>query len=423
MKEIISLLFVFYYCVSFGQTHFIDLMQKSERSYLTNTVYSVFENKNITKYKIVDTSKFEDWRIAEIPFDISQYNLERSGINLTNDKEFQEYNNKRISKDTTYLLRNNIPKNQVNIFVGIINDNERKVIIDENNNDDFTDDPVNIITRGLNESSILKNWVFDVYDGIEVKKIEVFLKINPFSVFLINGKAPILDVYHTNFLETLFEDDNRKFLIQINDQYAFERPSYNSATLMAHELPVDSNGRYYRYSYKLTDTIPLGNKLYVFGLKGNSLQLRQVGNIVENSIPAFDEKDLITGDIINNQSLKGRYTLIDFWGTWCGPCIQSLPHLVDLYKKYGDQVNFLSIADDKPADVEKLKTLIDTHRLEWSHIWNDRSKGYKQGLPNKFLIRVYPTIVLLDKETNEIKRFTGTNLGKLEAKLKDIFGE
>lgn len=43
-------------------------------------------------------------------------------------------------------------------------------------------------------------------------------------------------------------------------------------------------------------------------------------------IPQFAEKELIAGKPISAQSLKGKYTMIDFWGTWCAPCIDALPH-------------------------------------------------------------------------------------------------
>lgn len=50
---------------------------------------------------------------------------------------------------------------------------------------------------------------------------------------------------------------------------------------------------------------------------------------------------------LNLQSLKGKPVLLHFWATWCGPCVQELPELIELAKKRGSDMNFVAIAVDK----------------------------------------------------------------------------
>jgi thiol-disulfide isomerase/thioredoxin len=64
---------------------------------------------------------------------------------------------------------------------------------------------------------------------------------------------------------------------------------------------------------------------------------------LERTIPAARNLSL--------DSLKGKPTVIEFWATWCGYCIQEIPHLNALAKKFGD-VRFLSITDEQPSTVE-----------------------------------------------------------------------
>lgn len=232
-------------------------------------------------------------------------------------------------------------------------------------------------------------------------------------------------MYSQDYLEGTLRTGERKFLVQINDREHFTRGAVRqSAELKLLELPVDIGGRFFNRSYKIADTIPVGSSLYTLDFDNNILIFSKVGNIEnEKAIPIFNEKDLLTSAVLKNETFKGKYTLIDFWGSWCGPCIQSLPHLVSIHKKYGDKLNVLSVASDHPKDIEKLKDLISKYKLTWNHIWSDRSQNWNNSLPFKFEIFSFPTIVLLDPETNEMKRFIGSNkLSDLDRNLELLFG-
>jgi thiol-disulfide isomerase/thioredoxin len=55
-------------------------------------------------------------------------------------------------------------------------------------------------------------------------------------------------------------------------------------------------------------------------------------------------------------SREGKFLLVDFWATWCGPCRASIPHLNELHKKYGDRLIVLGLSDEPEATVRKLTT-------------------------------------------------------------------
>jgi thiol-disulfide isomerase/thioredoxin len=52
----------------------------------------------------------------------------------------------------------------------------------------------------------------------------------------------------------------------------------------------------------------------------------------------------------------GKFVLVDFWATWCGPCRQSIPHLNALAKKFGDRLVVIGLSDEKEADVKAMKS-------------------------------------------------------------------
>jgi thiol-disulfide isomerase/thioredoxin len=77
------------------------------------------------------------------------------------------------------------------------------------------------------------------------------------------------------------------------------------------------------------------------------------------------EAQLIDGTPFKLSELRGQYVVLDFWGSWCGPCLADAPKLVKLYEKYGDQVTFVSIAFEK--DDRRWKKTSERFGFGWKH--------------------------------------------------------
>lgn len=99
----------------------------------------------------------------------------------------------------------------------------------------------------------------------------------------------------------------------------------------------------------------------------------------------------IHGNIVKIKDFKGKYVLLDFWATWCPPCMKQIPFLKQLRKEYpSEKLVMISISAD--VDSSSFNRVIKKEEMNWTHIFD------REILPKVFGIKAYPTLVLINTE-------------------------
>jgi peroxiredoxin len=109
--------------------------------------------------------------------------------------------------------------------------------------------------------------------------------------------------------------------------------------------------------------------------------------------PDFILKD-VTGKEVSLSSLQGKYVLIDFWASWCGPCRKENPNVVAAYNQFKDKgFTILGVSLDEDAD--KWKSAIEKDKLTWTQVSD--LKGWGSDVSALYNVSSIPSNFLLDK--------------------------
>ena len=109
----------------------------------------------------------------------------------------------------------------------------------------------------------------------------------------------------------------------------------------------------------------------------------------------------IDGNDISINKLRGKFVLIDFWATWCGPCKNEIPILVELYKKYHDK-GFEIIGISLDRDLNGLKEFLRSNEIEWPQYFD--GKSWNNKISSRFSISSIPSTILIDKDGIVLRR-------------------
>jgi thiol-disulfide isomerase/thioredoxin len=141
-------------------------------------------------------------------------------------------------------------------------------------------------------------------------------------------------------------------------------------------------------------------------LKAALQQMEQAQKAERDFMAKFMDKPLsfegekLGGGTVSVADFKGKVVMVDFWATWCGPCIAALPKVKEDYKAYHDQgFEILAVSLDRSA--EPLKAFLEQNpEMTWTQLFSESDPTATSKIAEGLGITAIPTVFLLDRKGN-----------------------
>lgn len=159
---------------------------------------------------------------------------------------------------------------------------------------------------------------------------------------------------------------------------------------------------------RLKAALALAVWLLATGVVPVSAQGLQLGDLA----PRFTVKTL-DGETLSSDALKGKVVLLDFWATWCGPCLQALPALEEIRKKNTGKP-FVLVGVSADFESKTLEQFLKKRGIPGPQVWN----GMRGDLTRMFRVSTFPTYVVLDAEGRIVYRGRGWRRGVSDRALE-----
>ena len=279
------------------------------------------------------------------------------------------------------------------VVARVLSDSTVEYILDINNNRDFSDDAIHIAQpydMNANPDSLVANahlTEVELFVNGEViqRKVPIIIQkgFTRGRLFIYYGYA---DHYEAHLRDQLIQLHTFVSVDLSDGELLSGNPQKNRTskqTLINEFLLIKDEIFLYKGANTFTQTVELQKMP-----KDTTLYSTQIGF---SAIP-FEGISFRNQDSIRLDEYLGKFLYLDFWGTWCKPCVNEIPKMKELYEELDlKKIAFLGIVQDKE---ESLTTFLERESIPWPQLYSDD----QQNFVDLYEITAYPTTFLINPE-------------------------
>ncbi|WP_284651345.1 TlpA family protein disulfide reductase [Flavobacterium terrisoli] len=324
------------------------------------------------------------------------------------------------------------------VVVGF-NENKQFIIADSNHNKDFSDDVKyeydidfrkKPIEETLSKLQVSKYTYESTLKGITQKHTREFILYpDRYNEKYLNYSKTAQEYLSIIRFSDMWEGEAKIGNKKINFIFDGLDNTFGAIYIKPNEIMYSLTDYTYndQFQYKFGDTVSLNNKLFKIDSLSNDISKLYLsfikkkkdnyGSSINNYIKNIQFKDIQEKDInLIDIFKKKKYTLIEFWGTWCGPCIKMTPQIHELFTQNSNKLSILSFAVDR--DKEAVQKYITKNDMNWTNGFIMMGKQSAYSIKNQLNITYYPTFILVDSKGKIILRGSIETFAQIKEYLK-----
>lgn len=171
----------------------------------------------------------------------------------------------------------------------------------------------------------------------------------------------------------------------------------------------DLNMKKHLYALLVIGVLAVGavwafNTFYAIKLQEVPETVRTLESMETQGAPNFKSKEL-NGKYFELFELKGKLVILNFWASWCAPCIEEVPSLIKLVNEFKGEVQLIAISGDSSLDDIEifLKSFPELRNVNIKVVWDE-----DRSLMRQFQVSRLPESLVLNKEQKLVKKIVGT---------------
>ena len=155
-------------------------------------------------------------------------------------------------------------------------------------------------------------------------------------------------------------------------------------------------------TYEIADMARLGDSFRIVkSSKTVAETLPPPDHAVGRAITGFQAMDMDGRSVRFPADFAGKIVMLDFWATWCAPCVEEVPGLVSAYAKYKAKgFEVLGISLDSASQADKVRSVTRDKGMSWRQVYD--GKGWSADIAQLYLVTSIPAAYLVDGDTGEI---------------------